>query len=259
MYRPEDFDIIDMHTHPFTAPEMSIARFGNPRDMEEFIREMNKVGIYKFAGSVIRSCRDGVDFDVIRKLNREALRIRDAYPDIYTPGVHIHGAYVEESCRELQEMHAEGVKLVGELVPYILGTWNYGDPGMLTICREAEKLGMIVNLHGGTEEELGSVLKACPRLNIILAHPGDGDSCKIRFDFVSRYKNLYVDISGTGLFRWGMLRYGVDVCGAEKILFGSDMPVCSPGMNLYGALSENLTFEEFKLVLGDNFRRLMDL
>ena len=58
MYRPEDFDIIDMHTHPFTAPEMSIARFGNPRDMEEFIREMNKVGIYKFAGSVIRVCRE---------------------------------------------------------------------------------------------------------------------------------------------------------------------------------------------------------
>jgi predicted TIM-barrel fold metal-dependent hydrolase len=66
-----------------------------------------------------------------------------------------------------------------------------------------------------------------------------------------------MDISGYGLFRWNMLRYGVDVCGAEKIIFGSDMPTCSAGMYLYGALSENMTDEEFRLILGGNFRRLL--
>ena len=259
MFKPEDFDIIDMHTHPFTAPDTLIGIFWRPGSMADFLKEMHKVGIFKFAGSVVRNVREDVDFAAIRRLNRDALRLRDRYPDAYIPGVHIHGAYVEESCRELQAMHAEGVRLIGELVPYILGGWNYASPGMLPICREAEKLGMTVNLHGGTEEELAPVLRACPNLNIILAHPGDMASAKERYDFVSRYDNLYVDISGTGLFRWGMLRYGVDVCGAEKILFGSDMPVCSPGMNLFGALAENLSFEEFKLILGDNFRRLLNL
>ena len=68
-----------------------------------------------------------------------------------------------------------------------------------------------------------------------------------------------MDISATGLFRWNMLRYGIDVCGPEKLIFGSDMPVCSVGMNLYGVLSENLTEEETRLVLAGNFKRLLGM
>lgn len=43
----------------------------------------------------------------------------------------------------------------------------------------------------------------------------------------------------------------------KKIVFGSDMPVCSVGMYVYGALMENLTKEELRLVMGANFRRLL--
>ena len=258
MYKPEDFDIIDMHTHPISTPDTLIGRFWKDMTMDDFVKEMNKVGIYKYAGSVISVPSREVDFAEIRRLNRDALRLRDRYEG-YIPGVHIHGAYIEESCQELHEMYAEGVRFVGELVPYILGKWEVGSPEMLTVFKEAEKLGMPVNLHWGTEEELAAVLTQCPELDIILAHPGDGNDVFERLDFVSRYPNLFMDISGTGLFRWGMLRYAVDKCSAEKILFGSDMPVCSAGMNIYGALSENLTREEFQLVLGDNFRRLLNL
>ena len=65
-----------------------------------------------------------------------------------------------------------------------------------------------------------------------------------------------MDVSGCGLYRWNMLRYGVDVCGANKLLFGSDMLVCSAGMYVYGALVENLTREELSLVLAGNCKRL---
>ena len=259
MFKPEDFDIIDMHTHPFTAPDTLIGRYWRGGSTADFVREMHKVGIRKFAGSVVRNTCGPADFAAIRWLNREALRVRDAYPEAYIPGVHVHPGYVEESCAELCAMHAEGVRLIGELVPYILGGWTYGDPGFMTICREAEQLGMTVNLHGGEEAELAPILRACPRLKVILAHPGDTNTAPQRFDFVSRYPNLHMDVSGTGLFRWGMLRYAVDVCGPEKLLFGSDMPTCSAGMFLYGTLSENLTREEFDLVLGGNFRRLLGL
>jgi predicted TIM-barrel fold metal-dependent hydrolase len=56
-----------------------------------------------------------------------------------------------------------------------------------------------------------------------------------------------------------MLRYGVDVCGADKLLFGSDMPVCSAGMYVYGVLSENLTEDELSLVLAGNCKRLLGM
>jgi predicted TIM-barrel fold metal-dependent hydrolase len=117
---------------------------------------------------------------------------------------------------------------------------------------------MTANLHvnGPDLPKLENIVRTFPGLNVVLAHPGDGKEYIIRRDLVKKYRNLYLDISGTGLFRWGMLRDAVDVLGADKVLFGSDFPVCSVGMNLQGALSEPLTDEEFRLVLAGNFRRL---
>ena len=54
-----------------------------------------------------------------------------------------------------------------------------------------------------------------------------------------------------------MLRYAIDLCGSEKLLFGSDFPICSPGMNLGGVLAEHLTGTELKNILSDNFLRLI--
>ena len=104
--------------------------------------------------------------------------------------------------------------------------------------------------------QLENIVSRFPGLKVVLAHPGDGAEYLKRQEVIKKYPNLYLDISGTGLFRWGMLRNAVDVLGAEKVLFGSDFPVCSAGMNLHGALSEHLSDEEFKLVMSGNFRRL---
>ena len=52
MFKPEDFDIIDMHTHPISTPDTGIGHF-EKMTMDEFVKEMNKVGVYKYAGSVI--------------------------------------------------------------------------------------------------------------------------------------------------------------------------------------------------------------
>ena len=152
--------------------------------------------------------------------------------------------------------------MIGELVPYLMKTGEYNSPGMIQILKEAGKLGMTASLDGGFRKTVVPVLEQCPGLNVVLAHPGapwGDDSAKMRFQWVSEYENLYMDISGTGLYRWNMLRYGIDVCGAEKLLFGSDMPVCSAGMYLFGVLSENLTEEELRLVLGGNFKRLLGM
>ena len=101
-----------------------------------------------------------------------------------------------------------------------------------------------------------------PELPIIFAHPGEPlkewGSFE-RMEFIAKHDNLYMDISGTGLFRWNFLRHFVDICGAEKITFGSDMPTCNVGMNVYGTLFEHLTEDEFKLVLSGNFRRIMGM
>ena len=115
-----------------------------------------------------------------------------------------------------------------------------------------------------TQQEAETLVREVPQLVKIFAHPGEPWSSENwgafeRMQFVADHDNVYMDISGTGLFRWNFLRHFVDLCGAEKILYGSDMPTCSAGMNLYGTLFEHLTREEFELVLAGNFKRIMGL
>jgi predicted TIM-barrel fold metal-dependent hydrolase len=77
--------------------------------------------------------------------------------------------------------------------------------------------------------------------------------------FVAEHKNMYLDISGTGLFRYGMLRHAIDQIGSDRIIFGSDFPVCSVGMNIAGVLAEELTHDEFEKIFATNFAKLIDL
>ena len=260
MFSPDDFEIIDFHAHPVFEGG-STGPYGKPETMEEFDREMKKAGIDRYAGSLVY-LREVTDYKEIRKLNEEALRIRDKYPS-YIPGLQVHGDFPEESIADLTKYyHNEGIRLIGELVPYLMKTGEYNSPGMIRILKEAGKLGMTASLDGGFRETVVPVLENCPGLNVVLAHPGPpwgDDSAKIRFQWVSEYENLYMDLSGCGLYRWNMLRYGIDVCGADKLLFGSDMPVCSAGMYVYGVLSENLTREELQLVLAGNCKRLLGM
>lgn len=258
----QKFEIIDAHTHPFLDYENGcIGPYGKPEDMAEFDKEMKKVGIDFYSGSPLVK-HVITDFAEIKQLNEDALRIRDQFP-AYIPAMQVHGDFPQESIEEMHRLYQnENIRYIGELVPYIMGTGEFNSPGMLEIFKAAGELGMTVNLHDGSRETVTPVLEQAPGLNVILAHPGEPwgpTGAKGRFQFVSEYANLYMDISGYGLFRWNMLRYAVDVCGAEKIIFGSDMPTCSAGMYLYGALSENMTDDEFRLILGGNFRRLLGL
>lgn len=247
--------IIDAHVHPFINRENGFAPFGSPETLDEFIMELKRCGISAVCGSVIQ--RGPVDFDGIRRLNRMALAIRDRFPDFYIPGIHVHGNYPEESCRELEEMHRQGVRWVGELVDYLLQTGACNSPGMFAIYETVRNLEMMVNIHCSDLAAVEDVLKNFPGMKLVLAHPEEPRDAKKRFELISRYPDAYIDLSGTGLFRWNMLRYAVDRCGSEKILFGSDFPICSPGMNLGGVFSEHLTSAELENILHKNFERIM--
>lgn len=256
---PADYEIIDAHTHPFLDfASGCIGAYGKPETMEDFDREMHKVGIGRYAGAPLFRGKVG-SYAEIEKINDDALRIRDRFP-AYIPGIQVHGAFPQESCETLHRMYSrEGVRYIGELVPYIMDTGAFDSPGMLTVFEEAGKLGMTVDLHNGTPGEVDAMLERAPGLNIIMAHPGEPANAKVRFEYLKKSPRLFMDISGYGPFRWNMIRYAVDCCGAEKLLFGSDMPTCSAGMYLYSVMTENLSDDERRLILAGNFKRLLGL
>jgi predicted TIM-barrel fold metal-dependent hydrolase len=127
---------------------------------------------------------------------------------------------------------------------------------MFKIYDLVQNLGLPINIHPADFAEMKTVCENFPDLKLVIAHPTDGAGMQERFEFIKKYPNAHLDLSGTGLFRWGMLRHGINLAGKDKILFGSDFPICNPAMYVQGVLFEHLSDAEFEAVFSGNFKRL---
>lgn len=248
--------IFDFHLHPFIDPNNSIAGYGVPATCEDFFKHLKDIGITKCAGSVIRHS-EPTSFADISRLNDEALKIRELYPDFYIPGIHVHPNFPVESCRELERLHAEGVRLIGELVWYMMGYKEYSTPAFNPVWELAERLGMTVSVHPTSIEDIEKVLTAFPHLNIVIAHPGEKKTYLANIELLKRHPNAYLDICGTGLFRYGMLAHGVHELGTERILFATDFPTCNAAMQIAAVLSEPLTEQQRDAIFHTNAEKLL--
>ena len=76
---------------------------------------------------------------------------------------------------------------------------------------------------------------------------------------MKKYDNIYLDLSGTGLFRFGMLKRLVDQVGAERILFGTDHPICNPAMYVAGVMHERISERNMSLIFSENAKRLLEI
>ncbi len=247
-----DYEIFDAHIHPFNDPADNFAWYGAPSSKEEFFDELRRAGISRSAGDVIRR-GDGSDFAPVREANAESMAVG---VEGFLPGIQIHPAFPEESCREVEEAHRRGARLIGELVPYLAGWERYCDPGCRVAFALAGELGMVLSIHPTTDEDMAQLLKTFPNLKVLIAHPGDREEYLSKLALMNEFSNAYLDLSGTGLFRYNMLRYGIGRAGMDRFLFGSDFPICNAAMNIGAVLNEKLTEAERVAVFSGNFRRL---
>lgn len=254
------FEIIDFHTHPFSTAKENICTHKNYCNMTlentpDFLRQ---IGISKICGSVIERCE--CTWENIKALNDSALRLRDIYGDFYIPGFHVHPNFVKESCDEIKRMASNGVKLIGELVPYIHGWSDYSCNAFSAIIDEATSYGMIINFHSGGEDNMDNMVLNHPDTIFVAAHPGEYREFMRHLNRMTLSKNYYLDLSGTGIFRHGVLRHAIDEFGADRFLFGSDFPACNPAMFVGGVLHDSLiTDSEKELILAKNAKRLLSL
>ena len=263
----EKYEIIDFHTHPFMLDEHNICvhTIRDKMATNDIKPYFESLGISKICGSVVynfsRQTELGCDsFDPFRRLNDTALELRDMFGDFYVPGFHINPLFYEESCREIERMDSLGVKLVGELVPYLHGWDDFASDSFSALVDEIERRGMILNVHTMSDDSFDRLVEAHPNTVIVAAHPGDFGAFTRQMNRMAMSKNYYVDVSGSGLFRFGLLREGIDRFGAERFLFGSDYPICTPSMFIGGVAYDPLiTEDEKKLILADNAKRILGI
>lgn len=256
--------IIDFHTHPFLDDGQNICSHKEITAMTvESTRAMyDRLGVSRICGSVIdNETRGNIrSFDDIRRMNETALELRERFGGFYVPGFHVHPDFPEESCREIERMESLGVRLIGELVPYMHGWRDYSCTGFSQILDEAEAHHMVVSFHSTGEDEMDRMVQSHPGVIFVAAHPGEyGAFCR-HMKRMAMSANYYLDTSGYGIFRHAMLRHAIDLFGPERFLFGSDYPTCNPGMYVGGVmLDELITEEERRLIMAGNAARLLGL
>lgn len=258
------FEIIDFHTHPFLERENNICSHTDNCNMsvDGTYELFSRLGVSKICGSVVSCGRRENEsaWDKIRRNNDTALKLREKYGDFYVPGFHIHPGYIEESIAEIHRMKNLGVKLIGELVPYMDSWGNYASPEFSILLDEAEKCGMIVSIHSDGEDEMDELVRNHPGLIVVAAHPGEYGEFMRHLERMRMSENYYLDLSGYGMFRHGMLRHGIDEFGAERFLFGSDYPTCNPAMYIGGVLLDTLIKDEEKeKIFSLNAKRLLGI
>ncbi len=253
--------VIDFHMHPFPDETQNLCMYDHavPSTPMEMKRQLEDAGIGHICGSVLNKDRS---FS-LQGLNDAALRLRDELGDFYSPGFHIHPALVDQSIREIERMHAEGVRLIGELVPYMHG---WGEFAVNPYTRELHEIltaadahQMVCNFHTTWEWPIDEVIAAHPALSFVAAHPGERESVEKHIERMQKFSHVYLDLSGTGIFRFGSIRRLVDAVGADRILFGTDYPICNPEMYIHAVLGEHLGDEAEALILQSNAERLLGL
>ena len=262
----KDFEIIDFHIHPFADAKNNIclhAEYFN-MSLEETKKTFDSLGISRVCGSVLNwNAESGTYANAWERIadeNKTALELCDYYGEFYIPGFHVHPGYVKESVSEIRRMHALGVNLIGELCPYQYEWNDYSCDGFSEILDEAEKYGMVVSFHSMGDDEMDKMVKAHPSVTFVAAHPGEYPSFMRHMARMKMSDNYHLDLSGTGIFRHGMLRHAIDEFGAERFLFGSDYPICNPAVFVGGVLMDNLiTDKEKELILSENAKRILNL
>jgi len=256
------YEIIDFHTHPFCDVSENICSHAGYCDMSEenILRDMKAGGITKFCGAVIvrKPATDTYSqWDNIVACNRSAYQCYEDFGGCYIPGIMVHPDYVEESKAEIDRWYDKGIRLVGELVPYCHGWKDYSCDGFSKILDYITEKNMIVSLHSMGEDEMDSMVERHPDTKFVFAHPGEYGAFMRHLSRMKKSDNCYLDLSGTGMFRHGMLRHAIDEVGVDKILFGSDYPTCNPYMFVGGVYFDALlTDAEKKAIFADNVRNL---
>lgn len=252
--------IIDFHVHTFRARENDLCMYpcGPCLTAEQMKRQLRAAGIDHICGSVL-SRDNTADFDALRRLNREALELARVLDGFYTPGFHIHPGYVRESLEEIEYMHRRGVNLVGELVPYMHAWGAFEEKNLFEIMEAANACGMACSYHTPFDYDCGALADRFPNMVFVAAHPGDRARVAEHIAIMKAHPNICLDLSGTGLHRFGVLRHLIDAVGPERILFGTDYPICNPRMYVQAVYGEELSEEERELIFHKNAERILKI
>lgn len=251
------FQIYDCHLHcPAEAGEKWQWHIVT-KNFEEFAAYLDKTGVQR---GIINSQRSfGASPAEFIAGNREVARYVDKYKGRFLGACVVNPLFIEESLKEIEYCHDQlGFVWIGELVNYMI-PFDYTIKEFELIVDHASKLNMVLALH--TEQgEMEYIAQKFPNARIAFAHFGDDheyDDIFKRIDLVAQNPNFYLDTSGYGHDRVGVLEYAVEKIGPDRVLFGSDFSINDPSTVIARIKNSFLTTEQKQKIFSGNLENLL--
>jgi predicted TIM-barrel fold metal-dependent hydrolase len=249
--------IIDIHTHPHLDRPFET--------MQEIIRSAQKVGIDKLCllGDVLYFGYKPTP-DQIRDINDSTIALVNRQPDTLIGFCFLNPAHKKEFILEEIDRCVIGEDFKGIKLEVAV---NARDERLNPIMERAQALRIPVLHHSwykvvdktpneSDPSDIADLASRFPEVNIIMAHLSGGGIRGI-LD-IKPFPNVYVDTSGSQPIS-GVVEYAVETLGAERILFGSDVPgrdFSSQLGRIYGA---KISERHRRLILGINAQQLLGI
>ena len=278
--------IIDSHTHIF--PEEVIksrdsfcqrdegfsAIYGNPKARlaraEDLIASMDEAEV---DASIICGFPWGRS-DLCHLHNHYLLESVSRYPHRLIAFLSLPLLDPEGSMKELEDGIRRGARGVGEMAFYEREMTSLDLDLMKPILTVMEKRGVPLLLHtnetighpypGKGKTPLGRFLelaRSCPKLPIVLGHWGGGLLFyELMPEVAKALTHVFYDTAASPfLYSKKIYSLGCEIAGADRILFGSDFPLLSPGRYFQEIEESGVKIEDQRKILGQNLARLLGL
>jgi predicted TIM-barrel fold metal-dependent hydrolase len=238
--------IIDCHCHAGEGDGLTGPWNTNAR-VEKYLLRASRAGIDR----TVFFAAFHSDYSVA---NREVARIVRSRPDRFYGFAFIHA---ERDRGRVAAMVEEAVNEHG-----FAGIKVHRHDAAITreICDSARAFSLPVLYDVVGEVSTVELLaEEYPDVTFIIPHLGsfadDWSAQLALIDHLVRHPNVYADTSGVR--RFDLLERAVKRAGANKILFGSDGPWLHPAVELAKVKVLNLSPADERLILGENFLRLI--
>jgi predicted TIM-barrel fold metal-dependent hydrolase len=256
--------LIDAHAHFLHArcgrsdwADVNAARFRAGEAMGITCHVASVLGSYGFSSPTYFPSPDDVTIG-----NDAMLELCAAHGDRVRMMVTVNPNYQDHALGEIDRCVREGAVGIK-----LLASRRADDPLLDPICRRAAE-GQLPILHHiwqhrrrewPTQEasdgvELCRLARRHPGVTFILAHIGGGGDWLHTLRAARPVPNVYLDLSGSGT-DGGMLEGALAAVGAERLLWGADVTLCT-GWAKLRALKRLLPAADLDLVAGGNAGRI---
>jgi predicted TIM-barrel fold metal-dependent hydrolase len=251
--------VFDAHLHcPSDESNQVWQWYPVTKTFEEFANYLTRTGVQRGIINSVRCQLAKNPADFIAG-NREVARYVEKYKGRFLGAAVVNPLFIDESLREIEECRKQlGFVWVGELCNYTV-PYKYTLKEFEQLVQQVVKMNMVLDVH--TElDEMEYIIEKFPQATIVFPHYGDsheGEHIFKRIDAVARHPNCYLDTSGYGHDRVGMLEYSVKAIGPDRVLFGSDFSINDPSTVIARIQNSFLTEEQKGKILSENLQVLL--